>query len=227
MIPSAFPYDALVQLLQTPGYIVLLNEVIHEVRIIPLDGRPHPGPGNRQWMGDSRGRWEGHTLVVETTNFSEKTNPGGLGFGPSTNRIPLLGANLHVVERFTRVDADTITYEFTVDDPTMFTRPWSAAVPMKKTAGPVLEFACHEGNYSLAGMLSGARADETRLTIDVRGVGVVEAGASVRLEAEVGASGGARLERVEFLVDGAVVGVDRAVPYEVGWTADGSGGATS
>ena len=127
---------------------------------------------------------------------------------------------MHVVEHFTRVDADTITYEFTVDDLTTFTKPWSAAVPMKKTEGPIYEFACHEGNYGLAGILSGARATD-RPT--VHGVDFVDAGSLVRLEAEAAAYGGARLERVEFLVDGAVVGVDTEVPYEVTWTAGGTG----
>ena len=223
MMPSLFTYDTLVQLFQTPGYVVLFNEIIHAVRIIPLDGRPHLGPHIRQWKGDSRGRWEGHTLVVETTNFSDPTHNAGLSFGQVANRIVLLGANLHVVERFTRVDADTITYEFTVDDPTTFTRPWSAVVPMKRTEGPLYEFACHEGNYSMAGGLSGARAEEAWPTIQVQGVDVVDAGAPVLLEAEAAAYGGARLELVEFLVDGAVVGVDREAPYEVTWTAGGAG----
>ena len=160
MIPSALHYDAMVQLFQTPGYVVLLNEMIHEVRIVPLDGRLPLPPTIRQWRGDSRGRWEGATLVVETTSFSDKTNYAGAGFGHPGAPTPLLGANMHVVERLTRVDADTITYEFTVDDPTTFMRPWSAAVPMKKTEGPVFEHACHEGNYGMSGTLSGARAGE-------------------------------------------------------------------
>ena len=139
------------------------------------------------------------------------------------NRIVLLGANLHVVERFTRVDADTITYEFTVDDPTTFTSPWSATMPMKKTEGPLYEHACHEGNYSMAGGLGGARAEEAWPTIDVHRVDVVDAGALVPLEAEAAAHGGARVERVEFVIDGAVVGVDTEAPYEVTWTAGGTG----
>ena len=223
MLPSAFHYDARVQLFQTPVYFVLLKEMIHEVRIVPLDGSPHLEPTIGQWMGNSRGRWEGNTLIVDTTNFSDPTHNAGHSFAQAANRIVLLGANLHVVERFTRVDADTITYEFTVDDPTTFTRPWSAVVPMKRTEGPLYEFACHEGNYSLAGGLSGARAAEAWPTIHVQGVDAVDAGAPVRLEAEAAAHGGARLERVEFLVDGAVVGVDREAPYEVTWTAGGTG----
>ncbi len=151
-------YNHNVQLFQTPGYVVLLNEMNHDARIVPLDRRSHVGQDIRLWLGDSRGRWEGNTLVVDTTNFND--TPPGL---PSAIRLRWGwrgGSETHLVERFTRVDADTMTYEFTVDDPTTFTRPWSASVPMKKSEGPVFEFACHEGNYSLAGMLSGARAQE-------------------------------------------------------------------
>ena len=219
MIPSVFHLYGIVQLFQIPGYIVVLNEAIHAVRIVPMDGRPHLGLHIRQWKGDSRGRWEGNTLIVETTNFSDQTDYGGRGPLVDITR----GANMHLVERFTRVDADTITYEFTVDDPTTFARPWSAAVPMKKTEGPLFEFACHEGNYGLAGMLRAARAEEARPTIEVHGVDSVDAGALVPLEAEAAAHGGARVEQVEFLVDGAVVGVDTAAPYEVTWTAGGPG----
>ena len=114
-------YNQNVQLLQNPGYAVILSEMIHDARIVPLDGRPHIEHEIRQWAGDSRGHWEGETLVVETTNFTDKTR-----FRGST-------ANLHLVERFTRVDADTLLYEFTADDPTTWTRPWSAALPMTKT----------------------------------------------------------------------------------------------
>ena len=161
MIPTGLHYETSVQLFQTPGYVVLLNEMIHEARIVPLDGR-RPLPDTiRQWRGDSRGRWEGNTLVVETTHFSDKTSYGGLGFGHPFQRTRLLGANMHLMERFTRVDADTITYEFTVDDPTTFTRPWSVTLPMKKTEGPLFEFACHEGNDGMAGMLTAARLEET------------------------------------------------------------------
>ncbi len=224
MIPAAFHYDALVQLFQTPGYVVLLKEMIHEVRIIPLDGRPHLGPTIGQWMGDSRGRWEGHTLVVETTNFSDKTNYGGISFAHAANRTGLLGANTHLIERFTRVDADTIAYEFTVDDPTTFTRPWSVALPMKRTEGPLFEYACHEGNeYFMVMMLGAAGLAETWPTIEVHGGDVVGAGAPVRLQAEAVAHGSARVERVEFVVDGAVVSVDTEAPYEGTWLAEGSG----
>ena len=148
MLPSA--YNNNYQIFQHPGYVAIAIEMIHEVRMIPLDGRPHLDPGIRQWMGDSRGHWEGDTLVVDTTNFTDKTNFRGAD------------ENLHLIERFTRVDADTIRYEFTVDDPTAFTRSWTAEVPMVKTAGPLYEYACHEANYSMMNMLSAARAAEKR-----------------------------------------------------------------
>jgi hypothetical protein len=127
---------------------VILNEMIHDARIVPMDGRPH---GNiRQWMGDSRGHWEGDTLVVDTINFTDKT-----GFRGSSE-------NLHLVERFTRVDGDTIDYRYTADDPMTWARPWTAALPMKKTNGPIYEYACHEGNdRTMAGTLKGERARET------------------------------------------------------------------
>ncbi len=154
LLPSIFPENHNVQLFQTPGYVVLLIEMIHVARVVPLDGRPHVGQDIRLWLGDSRGRWEGNTLVVDTTNFNAKGLPTPAfqyGWWPSETQ--------HLVERFTRVDADTITYEFTVADP-KYPGPWSAALPMKKTEGPLYEFACHEGNYAMAGILSGARAQE-------------------------------------------------------------------
>jgi len=146
MTPGA--YNNNVQLFQTPGYVVILNEMINDARIVPLDGRPHVPQNVRQWRGDSRGRWEGNTLVVDTTNFRDETNFRGAS------------ATLHVVERFTRVAADTLLYEFTVADPMTWIRPWSAAAPMTKTKGPIFEYACHEGNHGLANILSGARAEE-------------------------------------------------------------------
>ncbi len=156
MVPSV--HNNNVQVLQTPGYVVLLNELIHDVRIVPLDGRPHLSATVRQWMGDSRGHWEGDTLVIDTTNFTDKASFNGdfLGRG----RRGGSGETFHVVERFTRAGAETLRYEFTVEDPTWWTSPWSAALPMKKTKGPLFEFACHEGNYSMAGMLRGVRAQE-------------------------------------------------------------------
>jgi hypothetical protein len=142
------PYNNNLQIVQTPGYVVLMTEMIHDARVVPMDGRPHASPNLRAWMGDSRGRWEGDTLVVDTTNFTDRTNFRGSG------------ENLHLVERFTRVDADTIDYRFTVEDPTTWTRPWTVAYPIVKTDGPIYEFACHEGNYGLRDILSGARYEE-------------------------------------------------------------------
>ena len=151
------------QLFQTPDYVVVLTEMMHEARIVPLDGRPHLPPGIRQWLGDSRGRWEGETLVVETTNFTDKASfSGGLtGRGGS-------GETFHVVERFTRVDADTLLYEFTVEDPTWWTRAWTVALPMKSTDGPLFEYACHEGNYAMEGILGGARLEDAAAAPDTR-----------------------------------------------------------
>jgi hypothetical protein len=148
MIPSG--YNNNYQILQAPGYVVILVEMIHDVRIIPLDGRPHAPSNIRQWMGDSRGRWDGNTLVVTTTNFTDKTNYRGAS------------QNLRLVERFTRTDGDTINYEFTMDDPSAFSKSWTAAIPMTKTEGPIFEYACHEGNYGMTNLLSGARAEEKR-----------------------------------------------------------------
>ena len=144
MLPAA--YNDNLQIFQTPGYVAIYQEMSNnQVRIVPLDGRPHLPETIRQWPGDSRGRWEGDTLVVDTTNFSHKTH-----FKGSSEA-------LHVVERFTRVDADTILYEFTVDDPTSWTQPWSAEFPLMKTEGPLYEYACHEGNHDLANILGIAR----------------------------------------------------------------------
>jgi hypothetical protein len=146
MLPAG--YNNNYQILQSPGYVVILIEMIHDVRIIPLDGRPHVPENIRQWMGDSRGHWEGNTLVVDTTNFTEKTHYRG------SDR------NLHLVERFTRVDPNTLLYQFAVDDPTAFTRSWKGEAPMTRTPGPIYEYACHEGNYSMAGTLRGARVED-------------------------------------------------------------------
>jgi hypothetical protein len=148
MLPG--PYNNNYQIVQTPQSVVIFNEMVHETRSIPTDGRPHLPASVRPWKGDSIGHWEGDTLVVDTTNFSDRTNFRGSG------------ENLHLVERFHRVDAATLLYEFTVDDPASFTRPWSAAIASTKTEGPIYEFACHEGNYGMLGILSGARADEKK-----------------------------------------------------------------
>jgi hypothetical protein len=154
MLPSFFnnsQYGALTsnyRIIQAPGYVTILIEILHDARIIPIDGRPHVPPTVRQWMGDSRGRWEGNTLVVDTTNF--------------TNKSKFRGAdeNLHLIERFTRTAPDTLLYEFAVNDPTAFTKPWKAEIPMTASKDPIYEHACHEGNYGLFGILGGARAEE-------------------------------------------------------------------
>ena len=141
-------------ILQVPGYVVMLQEMIHEVRIIPLDGRPHIDKGIRLWMGDSRGRWDGETLVVETTNFSDQIVYN------SYNCCPGAGANLRLVERFTRVDASTIDHRYTVEDSTTYAGPWTAAMPMSRFDGPIFEYACHERNYGMENLLRGARVQE-------------------------------------------------------------------
>jgi hypothetical protein len=146
MMPG--PYNSNYQILQIPGYVVIFIEMIHDARIIPLDGRPHLPSTVRQWMGDSRGHWEGNTLVVDTTNFTGKTRFRGAS------------ENLHLIERFTRSDTDTILYEFTVEDPATFTKPWTAQMTLSKSVGRIYEYACQEGNYSMVGILSGARAEE-------------------------------------------------------------------
>jgi hypothetical protein len=150
MVPGA--YNQNVQLFQAPGYVVFLNEMVHNARIVPIDGRPHGSI--RQWNGDSRGRWEGNTLVVETTNFTDK------GIGALQAKLQVTDENLYLVERFTRVDVDTLLYEFTVNDPTTWTKPWTASIPMAKSQEQMYEYACHEGNYGLLGILEGARADD-------------------------------------------------------------------
>jgi hypothetical protein len=146
MMPG--PYNNNYQIVQSPGVVTIVSEMIHDARVIPTDGSPHLPANVRQWMGDPRGHWEGNTLVVDTTNFTDKTN-----FSNSDE-------NLHLTERFTRTGPDSLIYEFKVDDPSSFTRPWTAQIPMSKTDGPLLEYACNEGNYAMTGMLGGARAEE-------------------------------------------------------------------
>ena len=146
------PYNNNYQIVQTRDYVAIEVEMIHDMRIIPLDGRPHLPSSVRQWLGDSVGHWEGDTLVVDTTNFTDKTHFRGSD------------ENLHVVERFTRIGPNAIRYRFTVDDPTAFTKPWAGEIIMGKSTGAVYEYACHEGNYSLTSMLSGARAEEASKT---------------------------------------------------------------
>jgi hypothetical protein len=140
-------YNQNVQIFQTPDQVVLVNEMVHNARIIPLDGRPVAGI--KQWTGESRGRWEGDTLVIETKNFYQTTSLRGSG------------PNMHLTERFRKIDGGLL-YEYTVNDPTTWTKPWTAEVPMVKTDAPMYEYACHEGNYGMTGLLSGARAVEKK-----------------------------------------------------------------
>ena len=148
MVPT--PNNNFFQILQGAGYVVILQEMMYEARLISLDGRPHAPRDVRGYMGDARGRWEGDTLVIDTTNFIGKND--------------FLGAdeNLHLVERLTRTDDNTILYRFTVDDPTAFTKPWSAEIPMRKTQEGIFNYECHEGNYTMLNALAGARAAEKR-----------------------------------------------------------------
>ena len=141
-------YNNNFRLIQISGYVVIFNEQIHDARIIPMDGRPHLPQNIRQWMGDSRGHWEGNTLVVDTTNFTAKTNFRGSG------------ENMHLVERFTHTERDTLLYEFTIDDPQSFTKRWTAQIPMTRSPDLIYEYACHEGNYSMFTTLSSARTLE-------------------------------------------------------------------
>ena len=156
-------YNMNYHILQSPGWVAILNEMFHEYRLIPVDGRNHVNPQIEQWFGDSRGRWEGDTLVVETNHFADL----GHFLWRATWRAARPG--LHLVERFTRISDDTINYEFTISEPDMFTQPWSALVPMTTdqesrgvTAGPMFEYACHEGNYGLLNILQGARSQDIK-----------------------------------------------------------------
>jgi hypothetical protein len=146
MVPSA--YNNNMQLVQTRDHVVILNEMIHSARIVALNGRPHPPKSIRSLTGDSVGRWDGDTLVVDTSNFSQET-----GFRGASK-------DLHLVERFTRVDANTLRYEFTVDDPATWTNKWSASIPMTRSNELIYEYACHESNYGLEGVLKGARYED-------------------------------------------------------------------
>jgi hypothetical protein len=143
-------YNNNYQIVQSPATVLILVEMLHSPRIIPLDARPQLAQQVRQLEGSSRGRWDGDTLVIETTNFTDVTAFQGAS------------ADMKLTERFTRVSEDTLTYRFTVDDPKVWTRPWTAEVPWKKSIGPIFEHACHEGNYSLTNLLRGAREDEKR-----------------------------------------------------------------
>ncbi|MEQ1870400.1 MAG: hypothetical protein ABL961_10295 [Vicinamibacterales bacterium] len=146
MLPTA--YNNNYQIFQTKDNVTILAEMIHDARIIPLDGRPHLAPGLRQWMGDPRGHWEGDTLVVDTTNFTNKTTFRGSS------------ENLHLIERFTRTDKDTLTYRATIEDPTTFTKPWTIEMPAVRLDADIYEYACHEGNYGMSNLLSASRAAE-------------------------------------------------------------------
>jgi hypothetical protein len=155
MVPNA--YNNGYQIFQTPEYVAIAYEMIHDVRIIPLTDRPLVGKAIQQWMGASRGRWEGNTLVVEVTNFSDKTfgtlQPAGSYLGG--------GKDLRIIERYTLVDSNTLHYQATVEDPQAFTKPWTILIPLERNQGyKIYEYACHEGNYSLPNILSGARAQE-------------------------------------------------------------------
>ena len=141
-------------ILQTPDYVVMLQEMIHEPRIIPLDDRPPLDDRIRLWMGASRGRWEGDTLVVETTNYRDDI------YQNSFNCCPGAAGGLVMVERFTRVAHDAIEHEYTVTDPATYTRSWTASIPMRRFPGPIYEYACHEGNYGMENLLRGARVQE-------------------------------------------------------------------
>ena len=149
MLPGA--YNNTYQIVQAPGYVMILVEMLHDVRIVPLDGHTDLPAKVSQWQGSYRGRWEGETLVVESKNFNGKS-----GFPQNASE------NMRMTERFTRVDPDTIRYQFTVDDPSTWSKPWTAELLMKNTNGPIFEHACHEGNYGLANTLSGARVEEKR-----------------------------------------------------------------
>jgi hypothetical protein len=148
MVPTAYNNDY--QIVQSPGMVAIDVEMVHQVRLIPIDGSPHLPADDRQWLGDSRGHWEGDTLVIDTTNFRGETAYHGAD------------QNLHLIERLTRTDPDTLMYRFTIEDPTAFTKPWTGEIPMVKASGELYEYACHEGNLGMTGILSSARTDEKK-----------------------------------------------------------------
>jgi hypothetical protein len=156
MLPE--PYNNNYEIIQTRGQVAIAAEMNHETRIIPLDSSPHLPPQFRQWRGDSRGHWQGDTLVVDTTNFKASDQSR---FGVSY-LDGMSDENLHVVERFRRVDPNTIIYQATVDDPTVYTKPWTVELSMSKRTDRIYEYACHEGNYAMPDMLAGARAEEKK-----------------------------------------------------------------
>jgi hypothetical protein len=150
MVPTA--YNNNYQIVQSRGFLSVNVEMVHDVRRVAIDGSAHLPANVRQWMGDSRGHWEGDTLVIDTTNFTPLTRFRGSD------------ENLHLTERFTLADPDTLLYRFTVDDPTAFTKPWTGEIPMARAEGPLYEYACNEGNTELGGILSAARTDERKAT---------------------------------------------------------------
>jgi hypothetical protein len=159
MLP--FYYNNGVEIVQAPGYVVIRNEMVHEARVIPLDGRPHAGSAIRTWMGDSRGRWEGTTLVVETTNFNARVGVGP-GDGGVSDPAPRPTGRLRISERFTRTDDETVEYKVTIEDPNTWTKPWTIAYPLRREANYqfLSEYACHEGNLFIHNVMSAARAQE-------------------------------------------------------------------
>jgi len=148
-------YNNNVQIFQSRTHAVIMTEMIHDARIVPLDNRPPADSAIRQWSGDSRGHWEGDTLVVETRNFTDKTN---------TFRGAGSGATMQLMERFTRIGPDRVDYQFTITDPATYTKPFTVLVPMVRADGEIFEYACHEGNYGMANILSGARQEELEAT---------------------------------------------------------------
>ena len=196
MIPNG--YNANYQILQTPDYVAIVIEMIHESRIIPLDGRPHVADGVRQWLGDSRGRWEGDTLVVETERFNDRLDGGD--YQPSHviqtgHRGP--GGTLRVVERFTMRDANSIEYELTIEDPQIYEQPYTLSIPMTRrdtnqSLNHLFEYACHEGNHGMMNLLSGGRADEQQ---------ALEAAARVSRQRKEAGHPGIREPAVPFLAE--------------------------
>ena len=151
-------YNNNVQLFQSADHVIILAEMVHDARIVPLTPRPHLHEAVGLWNGDARGHWDGDTLVVESTNFTTKR----ASFEPSATVALGTGGTLRLVERFTRLDANTLRYEYTGNDPTTFTAPFTAAIPMKRSVDPIFEYACHEGNYGMANMLRAGRAEDTQ-----------------------------------------------------------------
>ena len=143
-------YNSYLQIVQTPGYLMIMNEMAHDARIIPIDNRPRLGPNARQWNGESRAHWDGDTLVIETANFSPKADLMYMGSA----------TNLRLTERLTRVSTDVLNYEFTMNEPSEWTKPWTAMIPLKQKNEQIFEYACHEANSSMLNMLKGHRYEE-------------------------------------------------------------------